>query len=27
MAGLSLGVAALSFVLGYFIRRFLGIEI
>ena len=27
MAGLSLGVAALSFVLGYFIRQFLGIEI
>jgi len=27
MAGLSLGVAALSFVLGYFIRRFLGIEL
>lgn len=27
MAGLSLGVAAFSFVIGYFIRRFLGIEI
>jgi VIT1/CCC1 family predicted Fe2+/Mn2+ transporter len=27
MAGLSLGVAALSFVLGYFIRQFLGIEL
>jgi len=27
MAGMSLGVAALSFVLGYFIRRFLGIEL
>jgi VIT1/CCC1 family predicted Fe2+/Mn2+ transporter len=27
MAGLSLGVAALSFVIGYFIRQWLGIEI
>ena len=27
MAGMSLGVAALSFVLGHFIRRFLGIEL
>lgn len=27
MAGLSLGVAALSFVLGYFIRQFLGIDL
>jgi len=27
MAGLSLGVAAFSFVIGYFIRQFLGIEV
>ena len=27
MAGLSLGVAAISFVIGYFIRQFLGIEV
>jgi hypothetical protein len=27
MAGLSLGVAAFSFVIGYFIRIWLGIEV
>jgi VIT1/CCC1 family predicted Fe2+/Mn2+ transporter len=27
MAGLSLGVAAFSFVIGYLIRQFLGIEV
>jgi VIT1/CCC1 family predicted Fe2+/Mn2+ transporter len=27
MAGLSLGVAGLSFVIGYLIRTFLGIEV
>jgi hypothetical protein len=27
MAGLSLGVAVFSFVIGYFIRQWLGIEV
>jgi len=27
MAGISLGVAALSFIIGYFIRSVMGIEI